>query len=126
MSAPGPSPILTRWTATGTARCSRHHRRLRCDQDGLTYEGPYEPGLDLNEFTIGPGVAPSVSLYALKVFGCSGSTDLTDLAIEWAMDPNDDGDFSDHVDVINMSLGSPYGSVEDSSAVAANNAVKPA
>lgn len=93
-------------------------------KDGLTYEGPYEPGLDLNEFTIGPGVAPSVSLYALKVFGCSGSTDLTDLAIEWAMDPNDDGDFSDHVDVINMSLGSPYGSVEDSSAVAANNAVE--
>ncbi|MEJ5224518.1 MAG: S8 family serine peptidase, partial [Anaerolineales bacterium] len=74
------------------------------------------------KFRIGPGVAPKAQLYALRVFGCSGSTALTDLAIEWAMDPNGDNDLSDHLDVINMSLGSSFGTQYDSSAVAANNA----
>ena len=73
--------------------------------------------------SVGPGVAPGASLYALKVFGdAGGSTDLTSLAIEWAMDPNGDGDMSDHVDVINMSLGSPFGRPDDPSAISANNA----
>lgn len=58
---------------------------------------------------IGKGVAPMASLYALKVFGAEGSTNLTVDAIEWAMDPNGDGDLNDHVDVINMSLGSSWG-----------------
>jgi len=73
--------------------------------------------------SIGPGVAPGASLYALKVFGdAGGSTSLTSLAIEWAMDPNADGDMSDHLDVINMSLGSPLGSPDDPSAISTNNA----
>jgi minor extracellular serine protease Vpr len=58
--------------------------------------------------TIGVGVAPEASLYALKVFGVSGSTNLVVDAIEWAMDPNGDSNLDDHVDVINMSLGAPY------------------
>jgi subtilisin family serine protease len=75
------------------------------------------------KFRIGPGVAPKASLYALRVFGCEGSTDLTEMAIEWAMDPNGDGNLSDHLDVINMSLGSSFGSAEyDTSAIASNNA----
>lgn len=57
----------------------------------------------------GSGVAPEAFLYALKVFGADGSTNLAMDAIEWAMDPNGDGDISDHVDVINMSLGSSFG-----------------
>lgn len=76
----------------------------------------------INLFKIGPGMAPQANLYALKVFGCEGSTDLTDLAIEWAMDPNGDGDLSDHLDVINMSLGSAFGLETDTSAIASNNA----
>ncbi len=40
------------------------------------------------------------------------------------MDPNGDGDVSDHVDVVNMSLGSPYGHPNDPSAEAANLAVE--
>jgi minor extracellular serine protease Vpr len=73
--------------------------------------------------SIGPGVAPGAQLYALKVFGdAGGSTDLTSLAIEWAMDPNGDGDMSDHLDVINMSLGSPFGEPDDPSAISTNNA----
>jgi minor extracellular serine protease Vpr len=72
---------------------------------------------------IGTGVAPEASLYALKVFGDrGGSTGLVSLAIEWAMDPNGDGDMSDRLDVINMSLGSPFGSPEDPSAISAGNA----
>lgn len=63
-------------------------------------------GLDVG---FGKGVAPEAFLYALKVFGAAGSTNLVMDAIEWAMDPNGDGDISDHVDVINMSLGSSFG-----------------
>ncbi len=75
--------------------------------------------------SIGPGVAPDALLYALKVFGDGGgSTDLTSDAIEWAMDPNHDGDMSDHLDVINMSLGSDFGEPDDPSAISSNNAVK--
>jgi subtilisin family serine protease len=57
----------------------------------------------------GNGVAPESALYALKVFGAAGSTNLVMDAIEWAMDPNGDGNIADHVDVINMSLGSSFG-----------------
>jgi len=74
---------------------------------------------------IGQGVAPDALLYALKVFSdVGGSTDLTSDAIEWAMDPNHDGDMSDHLDVINMSLGSDFGEPDDPSAIASNNAVR--
>ncbi|MCL4516460.1 MAG: S8 family serine peptidase [Firmicutes bacterium] len=73
---------------------------------------------------IGPGVAPDTLLYAYKVFGREGSTDVVAEAIERAMDPNQDGDLSDHVDVINMSLGSTFGSPDDPSAVATQKAVR--
>lgn len=90
--------------------------------DGSTYPGPYPTVLESTDFKVPPGVAPAASLYALKVFGCSGGSEIVDRAIEWAVDPNGDGDFADHVDVINLSLGSPYGSVEDPTAVASQNA----
>ena len=57
------------------------------------------------------------------MFGCAGSTGLTTQAINWAVDPNGDGDPSDHVDVINMSLGSNFGTSTDASATASSNAV---
>ena len=59
--------------------------------------------------SIGPGTAPKASLYALKVFGCEGGTNLTARALDWALDPNGDGDFSDKLDVVNLSLGSDFG-----------------
>jgi len=77
--------------------------------------------------SIGAGVAPGAELYALKVFGePAGSTNLTISAIEWAMDPNRDGDLSDRVDVINMSIGSDFGPASDVDPVivATNNASK--
>ncbi len=82
--------------------------------DGSTYTGPYNSRAYENDFEIGPGVAPQAELYALRVFGCDGSTDVTVEAIEWAVEHD--------MDVINMSLGSSFGRRDDPSAVAATNA----
>lgn len=90
---------------------------------GAAFAGPYDGSVPFEGLRIGPGVAPKAELYALKVFGCSGSTGVTPQAIEWAVDPNKDGDFSDHLDVINMSLGSAFGASFDASAAASDNAV---
>lgn len=90
--------------------------------DGTTFLGPWDGSVPFGSFSIGPGVAPRASLYSLKVFGCAGSTGLTTQAINWAVDPNGDGDPSDHVDVINMSLGSNFGLANDASAAASSNA----
>jgi len=92
--------------------------------DGSTYTGGYGSGTDFGAMKIGPGVAPEASVYAIRVLGCEGATDLVTEGIERAVDPNDDGDPSDHVDVINMSLGADFGSVEDGDSVAANSAVE--
>ncbi|HEX6794960.1 MAG TPA: S8 family serine peptidase [Casimicrobiaceae bacterium] len=84
---------------------------------GATYTGSYDAGtVSSNTWTIGPGVAPKADLYAVRVFGCAGPTDVVVDAIEWAVD-ND-------MDVINMSLGAPFGSNADSDVVATNNAAK--
>ncbi|MDO8647873.1 MAG: S8 family serine peptidase [Candidatus Diapherotrites archaeon] len=53
------------------------------------------------------GVAPESKLYALKVLNSAGYGSYSGiiLAIDWAIDPNNDGNPSDHLDVINLSLG---------------------
>ncbi len=90
---------------------------------GATFAGPYDlAGPPYSSLLIGPGVAPKALLYGLRVFGCGGSTGLTTQAIDWALDPNGDNDLSDHLDVINMSLGSSFGSAVNSSSVASDNA----
>src|SRR5260370_41283224 len=75
--------------------------------DGTTFTGPYSPSTPFSSLRIGPGVAPDALLFAIRVFGCAGSTALVPQAIEHAMDPSGKGDFSDHLDVIHMSPGSP-------------------
>lgn len=72
--------------------------------DGTTYMGPYNaaaytPGA----FKIGPGVAPMADLYAIRVFGCAGSTNVVSDAIDWAV--------AHGMHVISMSLGSNFGNV---------------
>ncbi len=82
------------------------------DGDGASWGGPWDLSLDLDTFRIGPGMAPEASLFALKVFGDSKAataTALTTAALEWAVDPDEDGDFADRLDVINISLGTDYG-----------------
>ena len=78
------------------------------DAAGETFDGDYATltPAELLDMKVGPGMAPEASLYALKVFGCDGSTDAVIPALDWALDPNGDGDFSDHLDIVNMSLGS--------------------
>jgi subtilisin family serine protease len=83
---------------------------LGVNADGTPYNGIYNTTVPYAaNLKIGPGMAPGADLYALRVFGCGGSTNLVTEAIEWATDPNGNDDFSDHLDVINMSLGSPFG-----------------
>ena len=82
---------------------------------GHTYTGAYNATtVSGNTWLVGPGVAPRADIYALKVFGCAGGTNEVIDAIEWAVDHN--------MDVINMSLGSPFGSADSPDAVAAENA----
>jgi uncharacterized repeat protein (TIGR01451 family)/fimbrial isopeptide formation D2 family protein len=92
--------------------------------DGTTYAGPYDGTTPFASLRIGPGTAPRALLYSLRVFGCGGSTALTVQAIDWALDPNGDNDMSDHLDVINMSLGSSYGTLSNTTAMASDNAAK--
>ncbi|GHF14606.1 peptidase S8 [Amycolatopsis deserti] len=83
--------------------------------DGSTFTGDYSKltADSLNAMKIGPGMAPKAALYAIKVFGCEGSTDVTSQALDWALDPNGDGDFDDHLDIVNLSLGSDFGAPDD-------------
>lgn len=90
--------------------------------DGTTYTGPYNASVPASTMRIGPGVAPEAEIMFYRVFGCAGGTFVTAQAIDMAVDPNRDGDPSDHVDVINMSLGSAYGTADDPSAAASQNA----
>ncbi len=84
---------------------------------GTAYTGPYDSTIYTpNAFRIGPGTAPKADIYSYRVFGCSGSTNLTVDAIDMA--------FNDGMDVINMSLGSVFGSEDDASAVASTDVAK--
>ena len=91
------------------------------DIDGKPYAGPWSSSLDPAAFRVSPGVAPEASLYAIKIFGCQGSTDLMLPGLEYAADPNGDSDVGDRLDVVNASLGSDFalGSQTEADAIAA-------
>jgi subtilisin family serine protease len=110
--APDPNPLA----------CGEHGTHVAgtiggfgLNPDGSTFTGDYAKltADSLNGMKIGPGTAPKSSLYAIKVFGCTGSTSVTSQALDWALDPNGDGDFSDHLDIVNLSLGSDFGAPDD-------------
>ena len=82
--------------------------------DGSTYPGPYDENTHANSFRVGPGVAPEADLYAVRVFGCGGSSGLVTEALDWAV--------ANDMDVVNLSLGSSFGRTTDPDAVAASNA----
>ncbi|MFV0373492.1 S8 family serine peptidase, partial [Microbacterium sp.] len=82
---------------------------------GSTFEGPYDSETASHDFIVGPGVAPEADLYAVRVFGCDGTTDVVVPAIDWAVENG--------MDVINMSLGSTFGRADTPEAIAATNAV---
>jgi subtilisin family serine protease len=61
----------------------------------------YTSTTDVSSFTLAPGMAPLASLIAVRVFGCDGATELAADGIEKAVALG--------ANVINLSLGSPYG-----------------
>jgi minor extracellular serine protease Vpr len=85
--------------------------------DGSAYTGTYDVDtIADNDWLVAPGAAPEASIRMYKVFGCDGSVDdfvLLD-AIDMAV--------TDGVDVINMSLGSSWGTADDPIALAIDNA----
>lgn len=58
------------------------------------------------------GISPDVELYVYSVCGggCTWAAQIS--ALEAAMDPNGDGDISDRVDLMNMSLGGEFGNTD--------------
>ena len=70
------------------------------------------------------GVAPDAKIIAAKVLNSSGRGYWSDIiaALELSMDPNNDDDYSDHVDIVNMSLGGS-GNPDDAMSQTVNNAV---
>ncbi len=71
------------------------------------------------------GVAPDATIYAYKVLDKNGrgTTDNILAGIERTIDPNQDGNLSEHLDVANMSLGGS-GDPDDLMSQAVDNAVK--
>ncbi len=72
------------------------------------------------------GVAPGAQLYAIKVFGATGSTgDAVVIAgLEYAADPTGSDDPSQQLDAVNLSLGGPYGSPHTMYQIAISNLTK--
>jgi subtilisin family serine protease len=82
--------------------------------DGETFRGDYTTVSDVSDWKVGPGAAPEAGLYSLKVFGdLGGSTSVVVDALEWAADPDQDGDLSDRLDIVNLSLGSDGSPADD-------------
>jgi subtilisin family serine protease len=85
--------------------------------NGTTYTGPYDANtIASHDWSVGPGVAPQADIYAYRVFGCQGSSDIVAAAIDRAV--------ADGVDVISMSLGSDFGGQDDPTTVASENAAR--
>ena len=83
---------------------------LAPDEDPIDFEGHGSHVADISAGAL--GVAPGADLYAVKVCSavsssCSGVALIQ--GMDFSVDPNGDGDLSDAVDIINMSLGSGYG-----------------
>ncbi len=78
--------------------------------DGITYKG----------------VSPGATLYAFKTLDSHGNglSSYIISAIDYALDPNHDNNFSDAADILNMSLGNSWGDSRDPVSLAVNNAVK--
>ncbi|MFL5310483.1 MAG: S8 family serine peptidase [Myxococcales bacterium] len=82
--------------------------------DGKTFHGPYDAKTPKLSFRIGPGVAPLADVYAVRVFGCAGSTDVVVEAIDWAVEHG--------MQIISMSLGADFGPSDTADAEAATQA----
>ena len=82
--------------------------------DGSTYTGDYDSlsADDVAKMKVLPGTAPEATVYPLKVFGCTGSTDVVIPALDRALDLKGDGSMV-KADIVNLSLGADYATVDD-------------
>src|SRR5438046_6156845 len=89
-----PNPKLTPQPDPNPLDCNGHGSHVAgtaagsgVTSAGTTYTGPYDASTLAApaSFNVGPGVAPKADLYAVRVFGCEGPTDVTVDAIEWAV-----------------------------------------
>lgn len=110
--APDPDPLPCGDHGTHVAGIAAG---LGVTASGRPYAGPYDAS-SVASLAIAPGAAPHASLYAYKVFGCSEEADEAVIlaAIDQAV--------ADGVDVLNLSLGSPFGTADDLEAQALDNA----
>jgi subtilisin family serine protease len=109
---PDPNPLDCNSHGTHTAGTLAGFGVL---SDGTTFKGPYSSStISSHSWNVGPGVAPGADIYAYRVFGCAGSSNIVDLAINRAV--------ADGVNVISMSLGSVLGGADDPTSVASQNA----
>lgn len=74
---------------------------------------------------IAAGIAPEAAIVAYKVLGADGVGFGTDFvaALERAVDPNQDGNPEDHLDVVNMSFGARFGTADHPLSRAVDNTV---
>ncbi len=88
------------------------------------FHGTHVAGIAAGNSSVLKGAAPDATLVAYKVLNNYGSGYESDIisAIERAADPNEDGDFSDHVSVASASLGGS-GTPDDPLPAAFDNAV---
>ena len=110
------SPTRTRSTATATALTWPASRPAKAFSPTArrTTARTTRNTLSGNNWNVGPGIAPNALIYAYKVFGCEGSVDnsIVVAALNRAA--------QDGVDVVNMSLGSPFGTADDPEVAAIN------
>ncbi|MET1035260.1 MAG: S8 family serine peptidase [Arthrobacter sp.] len=83
--------------------------------DGSTFDGDYGKLTErqVSEMRIGPGTAPEAQVVGIRVFGCEGSSSVVGQALDYVLDPNNDGKFDDRAHIVNMSLGSDHSPVDD-------------
>ena len=86
------------------------------NDDGTTFRGPYDANTPKVRFRIGPGVAPLADVYAVRVFGCAGSTNVVVEAIDWAVEHG--------MQIISMSLGADFGPEDTADAEASEQAAE--
>lgn len=72
------------------------------------------------------GAAPDAELYAYKVLDDEGEgyESWFIQGVEKAQDPNDDGNTSDHINIISISAGNPSGHPDDPISISVDNAVE--
>jgi minor extracellular serine protease Vpr len=109
---PDPNPLDCDFHGTHVAGIAAGFGVTRA---GATYTGPYNASTAGMSFEIAPGVAPLADLYAVRVFGCDGETDVIVEAIDWAVQHD--------MQVVNMSLGLEFGTSDNADAEASENAV---